>query len=65
MSREEVRERAAIAAMHAMMTTFVDTEKLMSINRAAEEKGQTASQWVAEAAVNYADCLISELYDNG
>ena len=65
MNRKQLRERSAIAAMHAIMTTFVDTQKLEAISRAARLQNMTASQWVADAATNYADCLINALYPQG
>lgn len=58
---EEVRTRAAIAAMQGFISTMSDTQVLTSIARRAQEDGLAACEWVAQTAVTYADALVNEL----
>ena len=59
---QDLRERAAIAAMQGFITTMQSLETLNAYNRTAFSKGQETREFVAEAAVTYADALVAELY---
>lgn len=60
---EEVRTRAAIAAMQGFISTMSDTQVLTSIARKAQEQGIDTCEWVAQTATAYADALVKELFN--
>jgi hypothetical protein len=60
---DEVRTRAAIAAMQGFISTMSDTQILTSIARRAQEDGLATCEWVAQTAVTYADALVKELFN--
>ena len=59
----EVRTRAAIAAMQGFITTMSNESVICSIHRNAQENNMVACEWVAETAVTYADALVNALFN--
>jgi len=61
-NHNDLRERAAIAAMQGLITTMSNTQVLQSIYSKAAQDGIDTGAWVAKTAAEYADELVNALY---
>lgn len=61
-NHNDLRERAAIAAMQGLITTMSSTQILQSIYSKAAQDGLDTAEWVAKTAADYADELVNALY---
>lgn len=62
MTKEELRQKAAISAMQAMLTGLTNNPSLaVSWSESAAKDKKVVSDLVAEFSVTYADKLVAEL----